>query len=343
MLCLSFRHSYSPTPYKFPDLIYFPKMPISAENPVTYEGAELGKYLFYDAILSQNYKMSCASCHKQSQAFSDAPNAFSVGNQQILSKRNTQPLFNLAWYPAFFWDGRAKTLEKQVFHPVRDANEMNLNWQEAEKRVRKSKFYQKKFRLAFGEEKIDSILISKAIGQFMRTLLSYNSKFDRVLARKDTLTKAEYEGLVLMNDMTKGDCLHCHSTDGDALGTMRIFSNNGLDAIFETQKYTDKGLGSTTQKLQDNGKFKVPSVRNLAFTAPYMHDGRFATLEQVLDFYSEGVFLSANIDAKMASAHQKGVHLTEEEKKNIIAFLKTLNDSSFVKNAEFANPFREGK
>lgn len=314
-------------------------MPVSSTNKVTNEGVILGRYLFYDTLLSAGKNMSCASCHKQVYAFSDSPHKFSKGNQQTLTKRNTLPLFNLAWYSAFFWDGKAKSIEQQIFHPVRDTNEMNLPWKQAVQRVANSKFYKPKFRAAFGHQTIDSVLISNAIAQFLKTMLSYQSKFDRVLAGTDTLTKDEYAGLVLINDMTKGDCLHCHTTDADALGTTRTFSNNGLDTIYNSQNYIDKGLGGVTNNPKDNGKFKIPSLRNLVFTAPYMHDGRFATLEDVVDFYSHGVNLSANIDTKMGFAHQKGVNLTSAEKQKIIAFLKTLSDTTFVTNPAFSNPF----
>lgn len=336
----AFAAIHEPTPYKFPVLKYFPKMPQSSLNPVTIEGADLGRHLFYDSSLSKNYHMSCATCHKQEKAFSDAPNAFTIGNNRVLTKRNTMPLFNLAWYSSFFWDGRAASIEDQVLHPVRDTSEMNFNWKDATKRIKASKFYRLKFKLAFPSKEIDSVLISRAIGQFLRTLISNNSKFDRVLAGKDFLDKDEYAGLVLMNDMTKGDCLHCHTTDADALGTTGLFSNNGLDNIKDSKMYEDKGLGGHTKNDNDNGKFKIPSLRNIAVTAPYMHDGRFANLEEVLDFYSAGVQNSVNIDSKMGLAHQGGVRLTIEEKKQIIAFLKTLTDSSFIASPEFANPFR---
>jgi cytochrome c peroxidase len=329
-----------PTPYPFPVLHFFPPLPQSPHNPVTVEGADLGRHLFYDPLLSYNRDMSCATCHRQENAFSDAPNPLSKGNK-IFTTRNTMPLFNLAWYPSFFWDGRASTIEEQVFHPLRDTNELNLPWIEAADRVSKSLFYKEKFEAAFGSREIDSTLISLAIGQFLRTLLSYQSKFDRVLAGNDYFNKDEYEGFVLMNDMTKGDCLHCHTTDANALGTIGTFSNNGLDPVFEVSLYKDKGLGGFSNDTSDYGKFKIPSLRNLALTAPYMHDGRFATLEEVLDFYSEGVHLSANIDSKMGLAHRGGVKLTSDEKINIIAFLNTLTDSTFITNPEFSNPFTQ--
>ena len=338
-----FAGKHSPAPYDFPELKYFPEMPAPASNPVTVEGAELGRFLFYDPILSFDRTLSCASCHKQEAAFSDAPNAFSKGNGGSMMKRNTMPLFNLAWYPAMFWDGKAVSIEEQVFHPVRSHDEMNLQWTVATKRISASRFYRAKFRSAFGEQEIDSILIAKAIAQFERTLISWRSKYDRVLQGKAVFTKDEYDGFILMNDMTKGDCLHCHTTDADPLGTTLTYSNNGLDMITDPLSYKDKGRGNITGKVSDHGKFKIPSLRNIALTAPYMHDGRFRTLEDVLDFYSEGVNVCANIDSKMGLAHRKGVRLASDEKRKIIRFLHTLTDSAFITDPAFSDPFvKEG-
>ncbi len=326
--------------YKFPTLDFFPTMPVAEENPVTVEGVELGRYLFYDPILSKDSNMSCGSCHKQEAAFSDAPLAYSKGFNGELMSRNTLPLFNLAWYPTLFWDGRGGSIEQQVFHPVRAADEMNLEWQVAVERVKASSFYKKQFNDAFPGLEIDSVLIAKAIAQFERTLISHNAKYDSVLRGEAMFTKAEIKGFELMNDMSMADCLHCHTTDADPIGTKLGFSNNGLDDVQNPEDYKDKGRGGVTGKLDDNGKFKIPSLRNIALTAPYMHDGRFKTLKEVLDFYSEGVHYGANVDSKMGMAYQGGVHLTEDEKYLIITFLHTLTDSTFIKNEAFSDPFR---
>lgn len=328
-----------PTPYTFPQLKFFPTMPVDIDNLVTNEGVDLGRHLFYDTLLSRDFDLSCASCHRQEYAFSDSPKTFSIGHADIRTARNTMPLYNLAWYPSYFWDGRAQTLEEQIFHPVRSPSEMNFTWKEATSRIKKNSFYKQKFKAAFGNQQIDSLLIAKAIAQFLRTLISNTSKFDRVLAGEEYLSEDEYAGFVLMNDMTKGDCLHCHTTDANALGTTGRFSNNGLDHAEDPNDYIDKGLGGYTNKIEDVGKFKIPSLRNLSFTAPYMHDGRFESLEKVLDFYSEGVHLTANIDSKMGRAQQGGVKLTAKEKEQIILFLLTLSDSVFIANPSFSNPF----
>ena len=340
LLSASRPHIHALRPYVFPELRYFPSMPVVADNPVTVEGAELGRYLFYDPILSVDSNMACASCHRQEAAFSDAPNRFSKDRFGNPLHRNTPPLFNLAWYQHLFWDGRASGIEEQVLHPVRAHEEMNLQWTVAEQRLKHSPFYRAFFQQAFGEPDIDSTRIAKAVAQFERTLLSYRSKYDRVLERQDKFTEEEYEGFDIVNDMAKGDCLHCHTTDADALGVNPSFSNNGLDTAMDLESFRDKGYGNVSRAGSDYGKFKVPSLRNVALTAPYMHDGRFKSLEEVLHFYSEGLKQSATIDSKMEYAHQGGVHLSTDDQRKVIAFLRTLTDSAFIKAPAFSNPIR---
>jgi cytochrome c peroxidase len=333
----------APKPYAFPALKFFPPMPVAADNPVTVEGAELGRYLFYDPVLSADSSLSCASCHRQEAAFSDGPLAFSKGADGSLQPRNTMPLYNLAWYPAYFWDGRAASLETQVFEPVRAHHEMNLNWPEAEKRVARSRFYRSRFKAAFGDDRIDSVRIAKAIAQFERTLISNRSKYDLTISNRALFTPDERAGFELANDMTKGDCLHCHTTDADALGTTGQFSNNGLDAVYNANNYADAGRGKITGNANDNGKYKTPSLRNLAFTAPYMHDGRFATLSQVVQFYSHGVHASANVDSRMGTVQSGGARLTPLQQKQLVAFLLSLSDSAFVNDRRFSSPYPPNK
>ncbi len=335
-VCCSFS-AQRPKAYTFPSLSHFPVMP-RGPNMVTNEGVDLGRHLFYDPILSRDSTLSCASCHKQEFAFSDAGNAFSKGNNGMRLSRNTPALFNLAWHGAFFWDGRSSGIEEQVFHPVRDKLEMDLSWNVAVNRIYNSRYYRERFRAAFGDVRIDSDLIANAIGQFERTLVSYRSRYDKVLLGKDTFTTDEKEGFILVNDMTMADCLHCHTTDADPLGSTFAFSNNGLDGVV-----SDKGRGSVTGNAADDGKFKIPSLRNLSFTAPYMHDGRFKTLEEVVDFYSEGVRSPQTIDPKMEFAHKGGAHLSKDEKRKIVAFLLTLNDQAFVTDPAFSDPFKKRK
>lgn len=314
---------------------------IATDNPPTVEGVALGRLLFYDPILSKDSTFSCSTCHQQKNAFSDAPQVFSRGVNGVLGQRNSMPLFNLSWYTRFFWDGKAASLEEQVFHPVRSPEEMDLDWEVAAQRIKQKRFYRTKFYAAFGQQQIDSISISKAIAQFERTLISHNSKYDQALRGETYFTDKEYEGFELMNDQTKGNCLHCHTTDANALGTTAGFSNNGLDAFASPQEFNDKGRGGVTDKVSDIGLFRIPSLRNVALTAPYMHDGRFESLEEVLDFYGHGVNNSFNIDPKMEAHHQGGLNLTAAEKESILAFLHTLTDSVFIANPAFTDPFLE--
>ncbi|MGL5891282.1 MAG: cytochrome-c peroxidase, partial [Bacteroidia bacterium] len=169
------------------------------------------------------------------------------------------------------------------------------------------------------------------------------SKYDLAITNRAKFTADERAGFELANDMTKGDCLHCHTTDANALGTTGEFSNNGLDKIFTLGGYSDAGRGKVTGKPADNGKFKTPSLRNLAFTAPYMHDGRFKTLEEVVTFYSSGVHASANVDSRMGTVRNGGARLTPLQQKQLIAFLFSLSDSAFVNDKRFAAPERKRK
>lgn len=331
------------TPYQFEKLKGFPSMPTSTDNLTSVEGAELGRFLFYDPILSRDSSISCASCHKQEYAFSDGGKAFSLGIDSQKTVRNTPPLFNLAWYPKLFWDGRANSIEEQVFVPVRDHLEMDLDWKTAENRINQSAFYRPKFFEIFGEEIIDSIQIAKAIAQFERTLISADSKLDKVIKGEAKLTYEELKGYEILNDQSMGNCLHCHPTDAMLTGTTFKFSNNGLENISDPRAYSDPGLGGITENETDLGLFKIPSLRNIMITAPYMHDGRFNTIEEVLNFYRSGTNDSPNVDPKLRGVHNGGINISEEDTKAVIGFLNCLTDSSFINNPEFANPFKEQK
>ncbi len=321
-------------PYVFPALSTFPAMPLPP-HPITIEGVALGRRLFYDPILSADGTLACASCHHQQHAFA-ASVRFDTGVSGVLQPRNTLPLFNLAWAGSMFWDGRAATIEEQVFHPVRNATEMNLPWTQVAQRLNGDQQYRAAFRQVFGNRLVDSTMVANVVGQFLRTLLSYRTLYDRVIQGLDTFDKDQRMGYELANDMTRGDCLHCHPIDDNPLGTTFLFSNNGLDAA--PAAFADKGRGAVTGRAADNGKFKIPSLRNLAYTAPYMHDGRFATLADVIDFYSEGVKPSPTIDNKMEFVHMGGAHLSATEKRQIMAFLLTMSDTAFVTDPAHGAP-----
>jgi cytochrome c peroxidase len=290
--------------------------------------------LFFDPILSADHTQACASCHKPQNGFTDNAR-FSIGIDGLAGNRNSMPLFNLAWNydENFFWDGRVFSLEHQALEPVTNPVEMHNTWEIVVSRLQAHDMYPELFNEAFGNIPITKELASKAIAQFERTLISANSKFDRYSLGQATLTPQEQNGLNVFMDETRGDCFHCHGNPNNPLWTDNIFHNNGLDAVI-----TDLGLGEFSGDPADNGKFKSPSLRNLAFTAPYMHDGRFNTLDEVINHYSEGLQNSPTIDPLMKKVDQGGVHLTDQDKQDLKAFLLSLSDPSFLNNPDFQNP-----
>jgi cytochrome c peroxidase len=337
ILCLNCSDDdkgYEPTqpldiPELFSDNIIPPVIPTN--NPQTFEGVTLGKKLFFDTILSSNGTQSCASCHSPQNAFTDNTPT-SDGVDGVFGTRNSMPLFNLAWNygERFAWDGKELSLERQAEEPVQNPIEMHSNWNNVIDRLQNHSEYPELFRLAFKTSTITKELTTKAIAQFERTLISADSKFDRYSLGQATLTQQELNGLDIFLREDKGDCFHCHGNPNNPLWTDNDFHNNGLDATF-----TDLGLGAVTGDTNDNGKFRSPSLRNLAFTAPYMHDGRFATLDDVINHYSEGLVNSPTIDPLMKQIDQGGVQLTTQEKSDLKAFLLSLSDPSFINNTEF--------
>lgn len=326
---------YTPIPYNleipqlFAEKLIAPIIPTN--NPLTQEGVALGKKLFFDKILSGNRTQSCATCHDPKKAFTDNLQ-FSKGIDGNFGTRNSMPLFNLAWNfdEKFFWDGRTFSIEKQALEPVTNPIEMHANWKNVAEKLQNHPEYPTLFQQAFGTTNIDSTLVVKAIAQFERTLISGNSKFDEFLRGENSLTLEEQNGFNVFMDEARGDCFHCHGSDNNPLWTDNQFHNNGLDTNF-----SDLGLGKFTGDPADNGKFKSPSLRNLAFTAPYMHDGRFSTLEEVINHYSEGLKQSSTIDPLMKKVNQGGVNLSSQDKADLKAFLLTLSDFDFINNPDF--------
>lgn len=340
--CKKDKIGYEPTPYVLDIPSHFPAMDIPDDNPMTVEGVALGRQLFYEKLLSGDNSMSCGSCHSPQSAFSDA-NQFSTGIDGVQGNRNSMALINLGWNMAFFWDGRAKTLEEQILGPVPNPIEMHQSWPDAVAKLNNSVDYRNMFFKAFGEEGIDSIKVSKAIAQFLRTMISGNSKFDVMYKYENSLpmdegdqailaavSPEEWAGYDLFKSLNGADCFHCHN---GPLMMVKKYSNNGLDASF-----SDLGRGAITNNPQDNGKFKVPTLRNIALSAPYMHDGRFATLSDVVDHYSFGIQQSSTIDPLIEFAFQGGVQLDPTEKDLILQFLNTLTDESFINNPDFQEP-----
>ncbi len=317
----------------------FPQFEQPEDNLMTREGVELGRFLFYDTILSGDGTMSCSSCHLPSGSFTDNL-AVSTGIDGVAGTRSSMSLLNSAYFfNGLFWDGRVSTLEEQALLPVEDPIELHNKWPNVENKLRESDRYPKMFREAFGivcREEITKELAAKAIAQFERSLVSSpNSKWDRVLANVDAFTDQELLGFDMffdVNDQLKdAECNHCHNAP---LFGVNEYFNNGLDAAATLDDFEDLGHGMVTGINLDNGKFRAPSLRNIELTAPYMHDGRFATLEEVFDHYNSGGHLSPNRDPLILE-----LGFNEEEKAAMIAFLKTLTDTSIVNNPAYQSPF----
>ena len=324
-----------PTHFTSSALSFFESIP--PDNPVTNDGATLGRVLFYDKNLSMSRKVSCGSCHFQHKGFADTV-ALSMGHQGGLTRRNAMHLVNLQYNRRFFWDLRALGLETQVLMPVQDSIEMGMSLDTLVARLNKEDYYPSLFTNAFGDPEITSTRIAAALAQFVRSIVSYQTKYDEgIVADFANFNSQELAGKALyFNGITK--CNQCHSTANffDPGGR-----NTGLDV-----DYTDEGRFEITGIESDKGIFKVPSLRNVALTAPYMHDGRFATLEEVIDQYDNGVQPHANLDDRLTANNQIGgipysLHLSSSEKAALIAFLHTLTDFSVVTDVKFSNPFEE--
>lgn len=328
---------------------YFGRYEIPANNPLTYEGIALGRMLFYDKQLSKDNTISCASCHQQKLAFTDGL-ALSVGFQGRKREVGAMSLANLLWHNRFNWSGNAENLETQVLMPIQHSNEMNLSLEEAVKKIQADSKYSQKFTEVFGNQEISNEKIAKALSQFLRILVSADSKYDKYLRGEMQLTAQELRGKELLQHpfagrIRGGNCIDCHvdiTFAGSKIG-LEGFKNNGLDDEINLKE----GLFAVTKNTFDKGKFKIPTLRNIALTAPYMHDGRFKTLEEVLDHYNDHVKISSTLDPLILEATnelfppagQVKLGLTAQEKQDIIAFLKTLTDEKFITNPALASPF----
>lgn len=317
------------TPYPLVTPAGLPQMVIPANNPLTVEGVALGRKLFYDPILSGNNTQSCASCHRQLHSFTDSSLQFSIGIDGIAGERNGMPIVNLGYQKKFFWDGGAADLESQVIGPIQNPVEMHANLADVIHKLNTHAEYPALFKKAFGTDTISTPLLMKAIAQFERTLVSGNSRYDMYVLGRATLNAQELRGLELYQSATSGDCVHCHTLGGTFSDFE--FRNNGVDSI-----YSDAGRYRITLNGSDSGKFKTPSLRNIALTAPYMHNGRFATLQQCLDHYNTGFHYSPQLDPVLAT-QAKG-RMTAQDMQDIIAFLNTLTDTAFIHNAGFSKP-----
>ena len=334
--------NYDPQPYTLEVPDHFPQPLIPEDNPLTVQGIELGRHLFYDPIMSSDSTQSCFSCHNAQLAFSDGL-AVSTGVLGIEGTRSSMPLFNLAYNTkGFFWDGRSQTLEDQALLPIEDHIELNESWENVVEKLRAHPNYPVMFREAFGIDKKSEItkdLAVKAIAQFERIMISGTSRFDKVVWQLEGWpTDSEQRGRNLFFVEFAGPeahpgCSHCHGTE---LFTNNDYFNNGLQEAETLEDFDDLGLGGVTGNIYDNGKFRAPSLRNIALTAPYMHDGRFNTLGEVLDHYASGGHQTENVDANI-----QPFEMSEQDKEDLIAFMNMLTDTTFINNPAFQNPFEE--
>lgn len=347
--------SYNPTLYDLKIPKYFPtNLNIPVENPLTVEGIALGRYLFYDGRLSGRTQhdslMSCGSCHVQSRNFEpgiDHP-IFQGGKTFGLSGAETPhyplPLINLVWNQnGYFWNGfidesnpdpKRRRLEDVVWMGVVAPHEMNGDTNRTKSLIQQIPGYPDLFFNAFGSREVTMENISKAIAQFVRTLISANSKFDRYMRGEEQLTQQEINGFILFTTEEGADCFHCHGSSGNPLFTTNLFYNNGKDTVFDDprDRYAITGLE------KDKGAYKATTLRNISLGGPYMHDGRFQTLDEVIDFYSHHVKMSPYVNPLMHHVAENGVQLTPIEKAELKAFLLTLHDTEFLNNPDFGPP-----
>ena len=347
--------SYQPTPYQIEIPFRFPtQLNIPEDNPMTVEGVELGRMLFYDGRISgrtnPDSMMTCATCHLQSCSFEcgiDHPRytgGHPFGVTGILTPHYMMPMINLVWtHSGYLWNGRVypdnpasgiRHLEDLVWMGIVAPHEMNSDTNLAKALIQSIPGYPELFEKAFGSSTVTTKNMGRAIAQFVRTLISADSRFDRYLRGEVQLNQSELLGYVLFMTEEGGDCFHCHGGEGNPLFTTNLFYNNGKDSVF-----TDQGdRYQVSGNVGDIGAYKAPTLRNLAFTAPYMHDGRFNTIDEVIDFYSSGLVWSPYVNPLMHHISTNGNQLTPTEKADLKAFLLTLTDSSFVTNPAFGMP-----
>ncbi len=344
---------YNPQPYTIIKPDHFPPVPVPASNPMTVEGVQLGRRLFYDPILSADSSMSCSTCHLPQGSFTDNK-AVSVGIDDIAGRRSSMSLLNIAYANnGLFWDGRSPNLEAQALKPVEDPIEMHNTWPDVVAKLKKHPTYPGLFRKAFGIVDSDSItkeLAAKAIAQFERILISSgNSKFDEFQrsGNHDIFDEEELDGKLMFFDegatvnLPDAQCFHCH---GGITLTGNQYFNNGLDSVGSLMEFKDKGRFEVTNNPNDCGKFRAPTLRNIALSAPYMHDGRFQTLIEAVGQYADNGFGVSNEDifiGQMGFPLGNGQYsgLSANHIKAIAKFLETLTDTDFVNNPDIQSPF----
>ena len=332
--------TYDPEVYDILVSPNFPALEQPSDNIATIAGVELGRHIFYDPILSRDSTISCSSCHLPNGSFTDNK-PVSLGIEGAMTSRSSMSLLNVAFYNrGLFWDGRESSLESLSLVPVEDIHEMDNTWTEVVSRIKEHPIYPQMIRKAFGIENKSEIKkehISYALSQFQRIMVSRGmAKYDRVEAGLDVFTDEELLGRDLFfddnPDVPDAECSHCHSVP---LMTANDFFNNGLDEAPTLTEFSDLGLGKFTGLISDNGKFRAPTLRNIFFTAPYMHDGRFNSLEEVIEHYNSGGKPSRNKDPLL-----RPLNLTEEYKQALIAFIRTMEEPDFNNRPELQNPFK---
>ena len=331
---------YQPDDYTLQYPTWLGQIEIPIDNPMTVQGVDLGRRLFFDPILSADSTMSCSTCHDPTKSFTDGLTT-SPGIDGILGRRSSMSLINIAFVNhGLTWSGSAQTLEEQALEPVTNEIELHETWPNVIHKLQAHETYPQLFRGAFGISDRDEMtkeLAAKAIAQFERTLISFNSKYDRIRYGTGVFYEDDESlgrGLFFFELAGGSDhpgCSHCH---GGVQFAESSFFNNGITEAATFEDFPDKGLGEVTNLATDNGLFRPPSLRNIALTGPYMHDGRFETLEEVLDHYKSGGHSSPNV-----SANIQPFTLTDEDRSNLIAFLNTLTDTSFINNPAFQSPF----
>ena len=319
-----------------------------ADNPTTNQGATLGRVLFYDKNLSKNNTIACASCHIQANGFSD-PSKRSKGFAGGFTRRHSMSLVNACFYKRarFFWDERATTLEAQVLMPFQDSTEMGMTLQQIEDKINEQTYYKQLFFNAYGSSNVSSTKISKALAQFIRSMVSISSKYDsgrvtvtRPITNFNNFTASENNGKRLFfTPLSSGGlgCIGCHSSEA-FISPVLGATNNGIDAV----STADKGVYEALPNDRFLGVFKVPSLKNIAVTAPYMHDGRFATLTDVVNHYNSGIknHINLGIALKDSKGSPVRMNLTESDKTDLIAFLKTLTDYQLLNDVKYSDPFK---
>jgi cytochrome c peroxidase len=314
----------------------FPELPNPKSNPLTVEGVALGRRLFYDPILSGDSSQACGTCHVQVYGFGD-PRRFSEGIHGVKGNRNAPAIVNPGWTGETFWDGRTSGLEDQAKAPVPNPIEMDLPWPAAIERLERHPEYPDLFCAAFGDREITVGRVVRAIAQFERTFVSADSKYDRVRRGEATFTPEELAGYRIFNTEV-GDCFHCHMEPLFTVSTVFVgadlqFRNTGLDSVI-----VDNGRGEVTGNPADNGKFKIPSLRNITDTMPYMHDGRFTNLRQVIEHYNHGFHDSDDVDPLIRARLTRRAMRTGEID-TLITFLETLTDGAFMTDPDLSSPF----